>query len=183
MSHFFNICIDDKTIHQLQKGDLLALERIYILFSRPAYTLAMRILNNREMAEDVVQESLLKAFNAAPSYRKEAPFAAWFRQIVSRQALLCLRKQSRWTDLELIPEIGVTTEHAIGMDLEHAYQLLAPVQRAVLWFYDVEGYSHQEIANLFDKTISFSKSQLSRARKDLRTLLNDKEVSYQETQQ
>jgi len=64
----------------------------------------------------------------------------------------------------------------VGIDLERAFEELSETSRAVVWLHDVEGYTHEEIAELMDRTVSFSKSQLARAHQRLRRLLGAEQM-------
>ena len=108
-------------------------------------------------------------------FRGESPFWGWLRQIVVNEALMRLRKR-RLNYVDELPEpealLGVVTERLDTQDLERAMAELTPLTRSVVWLYYVEGYTHEEIAGAFDKSVSFSKSQILRGTQKLRSLLD-----------
>lgn len=115
---------------------------------------------------------MLAFFERLGSYRAEAPLGAWLRQIAVSRCLMHLR--SPWNRVRL--GLGWLEEGAPAvegpspesMDIERALESLSPTARTVVWLYEVEGYSHDEIARAFGRTPSFSKSQLARAHDRLR---------------
>ena len=176
MNSSFAIDIDSELIYRVQAGDGQAFKVIYHAFEKPAYTLAMRFCQNPDAARDILQESMLRVFRKIDQFRFEAPFWSWVRKIVVNAALMHLRSNKKYEGLEvLVDDMGQidvdrpgTDRPALQRDLARAFAMLAPTRRAVLWLYAVEGYTHQEIAELVGKTPSFSKSQLMRARRQLK---------------
>ncbi len=187
MSSTFAIDVSDSLIAQVRNGQIDAFERIYRLFERPAYTLALRLLSDPDDAREVLHDALLGAFHRIDQYRGDSPFWAWLRQIVANTALMRLRKrrqvdavesdwpQNDWTPIDAGASPSFFAESAV---VERALADLPPATRSVIWLYCVEGYSHAEIAGLMEQTVSFSKSQLSRGLVRLRALLNINEVSH-----
>lgn len=171
MSSSFAIDIDSELIYRVQAGDRAAFKVIYHAFERPAYTLAMRFCHNPDSARDILQESMLRVFRKIDQFRFEAPFWTWVRKIVVNAALMHLRSNKKYDGLEvLVDNVGQTgpDQPAMQRDLATAFGMLAPTRRAVLWLYAVEGYTHEEIGKLMGKTPSFSKSQLMRARRQIK---------------
>lgn len=170
MASHFAVSIDAALIYRAQAGDGLAFKAIYHAFEKPTYTLAYRICQCPDRAKDVLQESMLSVFRNVAQFSFQAPFWSWVRKIVVNTALMQLRSERRDDNLEVlvddVAESGVDRP-AMQRDLTSAFARLAPTRRAVLWLYAVEGYSHQEIAELMGQTASFSKSQLMRARRQL----------------
>lgn len=170
----FDADIPDELLSRARLRDRGALESIYRCFERAAFTLARRMTGNPDAAQDVMQDSFLRAFDRLPQFRGEAPFGRWLRAIVASEALMHLRSGRRFLELfepDAIEAEAPTVEDLSHADLERALGLLPGVPRAVLWLYHVEGYTHPEIAEMCGKTVSFSKSQLSRAHQRLRLLL------------
>ena len=171
----FDIELDEITLAQARRGQLPACERVYRAFQSPAYSVAYRICQSREMAEEVTQEAFMTAFRRICQFRGDAPFWGWLRRVVVNHAISTIRRASRMNTLEfqdyLAAADGEQERIGMAMDLESALAALDARDRAVVWLHDVEGYGHQEIADLFGKTESFSKTRLSRARARLRGLL------------
>jgi RNA polymerase sigma factor (sigma-70 family) len=153
-------------------GDDAAREAIYIAVAPATFALIRRLIGYRAASEDVFQDTMMILFERLPEFRREAPLGAWLRQIAVSRSLMHLR--SPWRRLRARLEDGdaAPAAHAAlvapafaaeALDLERALAMLAPTARAVLWMYEVEGYTHAEIARAFGRSVSFSKSQLARA--------------------
>jgi RNA polymerase sigma factor (sigma-70 family) len=158
-------------------GDPAARARLYAVLAPPAFTLIRRLLGQRALCEDIFQDTMMLMFERLPQYRGDAPLGAWLRQIAISRCLMYLRSPWRRSRLSLesiqsqntTPAMLVTPGYRCEeIDVERALASLAPTARAVVWMYAVEGYSHEEIAQAFGRSISFSKSQLARAHVRLR---------------
>lgn len=170
------LAVDDPTIEKARQGEQAALEALFRALEVPVLHLARHLVRDESEAEEILQETFLEVTRSLGHYRGEAPLWAWVRRIAESKALMRLRGRRRhpeepWDDegaepchapLHLVPE---------RVDLEAALGHLPPAARAVLWLHDVEGHTHEEIAELAGMTASFSKSQLSRAHARLRVLL------------
>ena len=172
----FQLDVPQSLIDRAKAGELGAFERIYRLFERPAYSLALRILGDAEAARDVLHDAMLKVFQRIDQYRSDAPFWAWLRQIALNEALMRLRRERNFeseSDVDYLVDDGAPTwVHADASALERALETLPALTRSVLWMYHVEGYSHPEIAQFVGKTTSFSKSQVARGTARLRSILD-----------
>lgn len=188
VSSNFAIDVPDRLIAAAAGGDMAALERLYRLFERPAYTLCLRLLADPDDAREALHDAMLHAFGKLAQFRGDAPFWAWLRQIVANTALMRLRKRRRFggvetvlddDDAEMSAPIAVSPSMAAeGAVLERALAMLPDATRSVIWLYCVEGYSHAEIAQAMTQSVSFSKSQLARGLARLRRLLNIDEVTH-----
>lgn len=170
----FAIELPENLLVRARNGEARAFEEIYRLFERPVYTLAWRMLNDADEAQELLHDAMLSLFQKLSQFRSEAPFWSWLRQITVNEALMRLRRRRLIEYSDTVPEVVDDATPAIlldGRDLEHALQRLPAITRSVVWLFHVEGYSHQEIAKLFGKTESFSKSQLARGTQRLRCLL------------
>lgn len=172
----FDIEIDDFTLAGAKRGDLDACEKIYRLYQAPAFTAAVRICRCRELAQDVTQEAFITAFRRIKQFRGDSPFWGWLRRVVINHAISALRKQPKVEIVEFVDyqawDKGAHEQIGMAMDLESALQQLSDQDRTIVWLHDVEGYKHQEIAELFGKTESFSKTRLARARRQLQVLID-----------
>ncbi len=174
----FQIDVPQTTLARARRGDLRALEQIYRAFERPAYTLALRMLGNVDSAREVVHDAMLHLLERIGQFRGDAPFWGWLRQIVVNEALMKLRRE-RGVKFEALPDDddAPSAEPAPWMlaDLKHLERAMArlpALTRSVLWLYHVEEYTHQEIAEMTGKSVSFSKSQVARGSVRLRDLLD-----------
>lgn len=180
----FAIDVPDALLARLRRGEAAAFEQVYRGFERPVFTLALRVCGERELAADVLQDTMLKAFDRIGDFRgrgagtDDAPFWAWLRRIAVNEALMALRRRRPETGGDALDDLDpvddVTPPPAAAADaarLQRALDALPALTRTVLWLYHAEGYTHEEIAALMQRTPSFSKSQLSRGGRRLRTLL------------
>jgi len=177
----FAIDVPVALLARARNGDRAAFEQLYRWFERPVFTLALRMCGDREEAAEVLQETMLKLFRRIGDYRAVAgaPFWGWLRQVAVNEALMRLRRdKAAGQPLELPGEDllrdDVAPPPAAAADaaaLQRALAALPPMTRSVLWLYHAEGYTHDEIAALMQRTTSFSKSQLARGSRRLRTLL------------
>jgi RNA polymerase sigma-70 factor (ECF subfamily) len=157
-------------------GELDAFEQLYRTYQVPVYNLARRICRTVEDAEDVVQETFFEVCRSIGQFRGDGSLWGWVRTITASKALMRLRRNKYRDTDELDEEFhrpGVHKDNGLRMDLEAALERLPEVSRAVVWLHDVEGYTHEEIAGMMGKTVSFSKSQLSRAHIRLRRWLGE----------
>ena len=176
--------IHDELIRQCLQGNGSAYQRIYKLYSRSMYNVGYRIVNNPDEAEDVLQEAFISAFKSLENYRGDSTFGAWLKRIVVNKALNQVSKRK----FERIPEddrwdVG---EEVQKDEFEHfpftvdkvkrAIELLPDGYRMVLSLYLLEGYDHQEIAEIMKITESTSKSQFNRSKKKLKEILQSGSV-------
>lgn len=171
----FDIELDEMTLARARRGDLGACERIFRSFQKPSYSVAYRICQCHELSQEVTQEAFITAFRRIGQFRGDAPFWGWLRRVVINHTISSLRKRPKAETLEFqdyhAPAGEQTEQIGMSMDLNSALARLGSDDRAVVWLHDVEGYNHKEIARLFGKTESFSKTRLSRARTKLREFL------------
>ncbi|MEJ2385364.1 MAG: RNA polymerase sigma factor [Xanthomonadales bacterium] len=177
----FEIELDELTLARARRGNVRACEAIYRAFHRPAYSVAFRIAQCPDTAQEIAQEAFITAFRKMRQYRGDAPFWGWLRRVVVNHAISTIRRDRSRTTVEWRddhePEPPRQEQLGLAMDLEAALALLSPEDRAVVWLHDVEGYNHREIADLFGKTESFSKTRLSRARSRLRDRLQPRKAA------
>lgn len=161
-------------------GDVGAFEALYRQHQRRIYAVLWRLCGgHRARAEDLTQDVFLRAWRALPSFRFESAFSTWLHRLAVNTGLMELRSRSGAEDLETGDDAlhwhatGDSAGHrtALARDLEQAIARLPPRARAVLVLFDIEGWSHEEIAIELDMAIGSSKAQLHRARQLLRTCL------------
>jgi RNA polymerase sigma-70 factor (ECF subfamily) len=182
MTSAFAITTDEVLVTRARAGDLEALEAVYRAYEAPVYNLARRLCRSPQDAEDVLQETFVEVMRSVHRFRGEGSFAGWIRRVAASKALMRLRREKyREADayVEEAEEPGGTAPRAAAtapaqdevparVDLESALARLSETARAVVWLHDVEGYTHEEIAEMTGMTPSFSKSQLARAHARLR---------------
>lgn len=169
----FGAEIDALVLARAKRGDGAAFEQIYRCYARAAYTLALRLCGRPDLAEDVAQEAFMKAMEKLSSFRGDAPFGAWLKRLVANSAIDRLRVERRWVDPDFAgiaePQQDAGSETQVEV-LGLLARMSAPA-RAALVLHELEGYSHPELAALFGRSESYSKSLLSRAISRLRGLL------------
>ena len=193
VSRLTDISVPDDIVQQARGGEQRAQAYIYSALSPAVFGLIRRIVANRALAEDLFQDTMMTVFERIGSFRGEAPLGAWVRQVAVTKCLMYLRSPWHRARLALdraddrlsgnetssrplgdsnardeLLKLTVPDSWSDQVDLERALSTLSPTARAVVWLYDVEGYSHEEIARQFGRTVSFSKSQLARAHVRLR---------------
>ena len=181
VSRLVDIEVPGDVLALAREGDRGARQAIYGAVAPATLTLIRRLVGQRALSEDLFQDTMMLFFERLPQFRREAPLGAWLRQIAISRCLMYLRSPWKRARMCLEPvDFGVAAEVAALVtpgydadliDLERALASLAPMARAVVWMYEVEGYSHQEIAREFGRSVSFSKSQLARAHARLRAWL------------
>lgn len=161
------------------RQDRVAQRKLYEQFAGKLNVVAMRYVKNREDAQDVLQDSFIKIFKHLDSFRFDCPFEAWLRRIVANTALKHLRDRPDYTnhvDAELASdEVEAADLTLSGFQFE---QLLGMIQklpegcRTIFNLFAIEGYQHNEIAELLGVSAGTSKSQFSRARILLQAMIN-----------
>jgi RNA polymerase sigma-70 factor (ECF subfamily) len=178
-----------EAIRLAQQGDTAAFERIYQLHSRRVYSLCLRMVGNAAEAEDLTQEAFLQLFRKIHTFRGESAFSTWLHRLAVNVVLMRLRKKTlAETSLEETTEpdeetggprkdVGgpdlLLTGSIDRVNLERAIEQLPPGYRMVFVLHDIQGYEHNEIAEIMDCSIGNSKSQLHKARTRLRELLHE----------
>ena len=145
-------------------------------FSPRLLVTASRILGSHaDAAEDVVQDGWIRAFGALDQFRAEAAFGTWITRIVIRVALDHLRRADARAPLYSLDEARTVAiapiDQDLAADIEHAFARLSTHARSVFVMHDVEGFTHQEIADELGIAVGTSKVHLFNARRKLRTLL------------
>jgi RNA polymerase sigma factor (sigma-70 family) len=158
-------------------GDQKAQFQIYKLYYKAMYNTSLRIVSNTMEAEDIMQESFLSAFEKIDSYSGTVSFGAWLKRIVINRSLDTLsRRKAVFEDIEshvgLRDESNDETSKSEEIDVKisevkEAIEQLPDGYRVILSLYLLEGYDHDEIAEILNISSSTSRSQLSRARQKL----------------
>lgn len=183
----FQQFVTDDLVREAQLGSNAAHTEIYGLFSQAVFTLAHGICRNPQCAEDVLHNTFVKLMNKIQTFKFQAPFGMWLRQIAVNESLMYLRQQKKhrmtissdefegFEDLAMgnvepstHAYVDSAARHTSQMDLDTVLAALPDQVRTILWLKEVEGYTHQEIAELVGKTPSYSKSVTARAYKFLR---------------
>ena len=174
-----------EAIERAKQGDASAFQVLYHLHKRRVYSLCLRMTANTAAAEDLTQEAFLQLFRKIGTFRGESAFSTWLHRMAVNVVLMQLRKKG----LNVIPleetmegeeespkkEPGADDVRLAGsidrLRLEQAIADLPPGYRMIFLLHDVQGYEHNEIAEMVGCSIGNSKSQLHKARMKLRELL------------
>jgi RNA polymerase sigma-70 factor (ECF subfamily) len=167
-----------RLVRQAQAGDLVAFERLYRDNERKVFGLCFRLSSDPALAEELTQEVFVRAWRKLSSFRGESAFSSWLYPLTVNVALSERRSRRRRDARIVATEDPASLERAprspapeAGFDLEKAMAALPPGARAVFVLHDVEGRTHEEIAQLLGLAPGTSKAQLHRARRLLREAL------------
>ncbi|WP_283708659.1 RNA polymerase sigma factor [Marinicella marina] len=179
---YFNQTIDDITKAQVSKGRQAACRQVYDQFSSSVYNLAYRMLQNKDDAQDAMQNSFVLAFQKISQWSGQVAFGFWLRKIVINQCLNEIKKNHH--QLTLDAQALATENDQIAYNYQHDLNILLaklpPLSRSVLWLYEVEGLTHKEIAEVYEMSTSFSKSQLARSKQLLSKWLQNQEKKHEQ---
>ncbi len=167
-------------IQKCQQGDLNAFKALYELHKHRIYNIAYRIHGVHEDAQDSVQDAFVIMYKKIKSFRGDSALNTWLYRIVVNICLNNIRKSKTrrtkdWvepSDTENIMEnISFDQHKPVEIILDEEIQNLPPGYRAVFVLYEIEGFSHQEISQMLNKSVGTSKSQLHRAKQLLQKRL------------
>jgi len=170
-----NVYINAPLIEECRQGSTRAQFRLYNQYSKAMYNLAYRILNNREDAEDILQEAFVDCFKNLNTFRFESTFGAWLKKITVNKCINQLKKKK--IDLTLCENLPVDIYEEDSEVIYDTTKIFKGIEklpdgyRVILTLYLLEGYDHQEIAQILGITESTSKSQYSRAKDKLRSII------------
>jgi len=176
---------DEQLVKRCLEKDGLAQKQLFDYYSKRMMGVCLRYSNDYEEAQDVLQMGFIKVFNKLETYNFEGVLEGWIRKIIVNTALDNIRKNKKNNEnieLEKV-DFQLNNNDENGFDALNAEDLLAIIQkmptgfRTVFNLYAIEGYSHKEIAEQLNITISTSKSQYSRARVHLQNILLNEKIS------
>ncbi len=171
---------DDQALVRLvlAEGSEAAFRVLYRRHAPRVYRVMLRMLGSESDAEDALQETWLRATDRLSAFAWRSQLGTWLTAIAVNVARDVLDRRGRWVDVELEEQMIIMESAGTGepIDMERAIALLPAGCRAVFVLHDIEGYTHEEIAAQLGYTDGTSKSQLFRARRALRRLLNEAEV-------
>lgn len=154
-------------------------KKLYETHAGKMFFVCIRYCKNREEAEDILQEGFIKVFKYISSFKFEGSFEGWVRRIMVNTAIEHIRKNKQahaFEDVENIVEHPESTLNITGRldekELVRMVHMLPDGYRTVFNMYVIEGYSHKEIAGMLGIAEGTSKSQLSKAKEFLKTLLH-----------
>ena len=176
---------ETQLVARAQQGDEEAFAALYEMHKRRVYSLCLRMTGNTAEAEDLVQEAFLQLFRKVSTFRGESAFSTWLHRLAVNVVLMHLRKKG--LQQVSLDEVDSSQDEPVKRDygdndrrltgsvdrisLSRAIDELPPGYRTVFVLHDIEGYEHNEIAEIMDCSVGNSKSQLHKARMKLRDWL------------
>jgi RNA polymerase sigma-70 factor (ECF subfamily) len=186
---------DQEVVRHAARGREAAYRELIRRYQRPVFSLIYRMVRDRELAEDLAQETFIKVLNAIDSYRPEYKFSSWIFKIANNAAIDQLRRRGLNTlSLDGSPhaesseaieattlQIGDTREsqldevasRELGSQIERAIARLRPEYRSCIILRHIDGRPYEEIAEMLDLPLGTVKTYIHRARNELRILLAD----------
>jgi RNA polymerase sigma-70 factor (ECF subfamily) len=177
---------EGEAITRAQRGDAGAFEYLYKAHCQRVYSVCLRMIRNPTEAEDLTQQAFLQVFRKIGTFRGESGFSTWLHRVTVNIVLMHLRRKKPTevlfedlnrpgSDGEAPGEYGSSDTSMLGaiewLNLMRAIRKLPSGYKRFFLLYDVFGYEHKEIAGLLRCSTGCSKSQLHRARKRLRQIL------------
>ena len=169
-------------VAQAAAGDRQAFERLYHAHMQRVFSICVRMCGDRTRAEELTQDVFVRAWEKLRLFRGESAFSTWLHRLAVNVVLNDRKTQGRERSRAAVSDDDEDAEqsygaaapppHADRMDLEAAIAMLPPGARRVFVLHDIEGYRHEEIAEMLGVTAGGSKAQLHRARLLLREALN-----------
>ncbi|PVY42882.1 RNA polymerase sigma factor [Pontibacter virosus] len=172
----------DVLLGQCLKQDRGAQRELYRLFFGYAMSVCIRYSQNAEEAKDVLNDGFMKVFTRLKQYHPPKPFKGWVRRIMINTALDNYRHNLKNYHLQDIDKAEPATDpFDVEQQLNYEYlislvQQLSPAYRAVFNLYAIDGYTHEEIAEMLGIAVGTSKSNLAKARANLREALQSSKI-------
>ena len=164
---------ESQLVLRSKNGDQSAYEQLYKANVGKVYALCLRLCGQKELAEDMTQESFIRAWQKLASFRGDSKFSSWLFRLTSNVVIGHLRKHSKW-QVDSLDEAGSyeTAEWNQGYDrpfgvqqeIDTALRCLSDSARVVLIMHEYLGYQHNEISQITGMAIGTSKTHLHRAR-------------------
>ena len=167
-------------VRRCKRGDRKAQNQLYRLYSKAIYNICLRMVNNEMDAEDILQTSFVYVFMKMDSFRFESTIGAWIKRIVINNCINHIKRkkmrfEARDEGFKQVedesPEPMIQDSDLDVKKVKMAIGQLPDGYRTVFTLYTMEGYDHQEIGEILDISEATSKSQYSRAKKKLKSLL------------
>ncbi|MFC2113220.1 RNA polymerase sigma factor [Bacteroidota bacterium] len=173
--------IHREIIELSKEGNPKAQYQLYKLYSKAMFNICVRMLNSREEAEDLLQESFTDAFMKLNSFRYESSFGAWLKRIVINKCINSIQKKKvdlvypeRQAEPEFVEEKVDYGQIELDVRRIHdAMEQLPDGYRVIFSLYALEGYDHSEIAQILEISESTSKSQYLRAKQKIRDIIKN----------
>lgn len=160
---------ESQLVLRCQNGDQKAYEKLYRANVGKIYALCLRLCGNKDLAEDLTQDSFIRAWQKIDSFRGNSAFSSWLYRLSSNVVIGYLRQQAKWHTVSFDNQMHESTLGSDSMqtdrhDIEKAMLALPDQARVILILYEYLGYQHNEIAEITGMAVGTSKSHLHRAR-------------------
>ena len=175
---------EEDIIQHCKTGSLKHQEMLYKLFYGYAMGISLRYSLNRDDALEVTNDAFIKVFKSINSYSNSKPFKAWLRTVIINTAIDRRRKDlkhQQHADLEDaagISHSATAVENLNAQDILKIMEQLPPVQVTIFNLYEIDGYSHDEIAQMLSLSASSSRVYLTRAKERLRSIINKQQQRH-----
>ena len=167
-----------EVVRRAQAGDVAAFERLYRENQNRVFAVCLRLSGDGNRAEELTQDVFVRAWEKLATFKGESAFSTWLHRLAvnvvlgdKRSEKVRVGKVMVTDDLEAFDAPTRRSDPGDGIDLERAIATLPPGARAVFVLHDVEGYKHEEIAQMQGTAVGTCKAQLHRARRLLREAL------------
>lgn len=170
---------EPKLIKRAIRNDRKAQQTLYAQYAPKMLSVCRYYISNVHDAEETMLSGFLKVFTNIKTYKSEGSFEGWIRRIMIRQSISFLRKKNPLIAVEEIEAYTEITECEMDViagveEIQKAIDVLPQGYKIVFNLYEIEGYKHQEIAEMLNISISTSKTQLFKAKKVLQIQLRSK---------
>lgn len=180
-----NKTANDKLVNRCKKGESKAYKELYELYSKAMYNISLRIVNNSEDANDILQEAFIKAFQSIEKFENQAAFGGWLKKVIINLSIDIVRKNKQihvsTDEIESVNDDEISEEDIV-YDVESirkAIQVLSDGYRVVFTLHLFEEYTHKEIASMLNISEGTSKSQYNRAKKKIIQLIQQKTACHE----
>ena len=164
-------------------NDSASQRELYNKYSPKMLSVSYRFAHNREDAEDMLQEAFIKIFSQIHTFQNKGAFEGWIRRIVVHTCINFLKKHKKFSEnVDIAYATTVYVKEETIPSIMQAKQVVECIKilplgyRTVLNLYAIEGFSHKEISNMLDIEESTSRSQYTRAKAMLETILIKKRI-------
>lgn len=177
--------IHSDIIEMCKAGNARAQHQLYQLYARAMYNICYRMMNKKEEAEDMLQETFAEAFYRLDSYRYESSFGAWLKRITINRCINALKKRKAdLVSMDTLPDMHQQEDEGEipGLTVDRVQKAMSDLPegyRVIFSLYLLEGYDHAEISEIMGISEATSKSQYSRAKQRIREIILNQQYERQ----
>jgi len=172
----------DELVERCKRGEAAGYKELYQRYAKAMFNTCLRIVNNIAEAEDVLQESFTEAFKNLHGFEYRTSFGGWLKQICINRSINQLKKRRvSWIDIDATDSYertdeAVVDENEVQLKVESVKKSIMALPdgyRTILTLYLLEGYDHEEIAEILNVAQSTTRTQYMRAKQKLLQLLKE----------